>query len=183
MDVGSCNGIPFLNGIGLGFDAQVAAENYSESGEVKKGGKSKYIWQILKTLLFYREKKMTVLVDGQESENDCFMNTVAIGRRFAASFFLTPKAIADDGLMDVCSIRRLGLLQRLRILTMVPKGVHIHDKRVHYYQTDKLDLSFHQKMPFHVDGELHFARDFNVRIQPGALKIIYNPYGPHFFGE
>jgi diacylglycerol kinase (ATP) len=28
MDVGSCNGMMFLNGMGLGFDAQVAAENY-----------------------------------------------------------------------------------------------------------------------------------------------------------
>lgn len=32
MDAGSCNGMIFLNGMGLGFDAQVAAENYTEPG-------------------------------------------------------------------------------------------------------------------------------------------------------
>ena len=42
MDAGSVNGMIFLNGMGLGFDAQVAAENYTEPGEVKKGGKHKY---------------------------------------------------------------------------------------------------------------------------------------------
>ncbi len=42
MDVGTVNGMIFLNGMGLGFDAQVAAENYTEPGKVKKGGKHKY---------------------------------------------------------------------------------------------------------------------------------------------
>lgn len=183
MDIGTCNGMTFLNGMGLGFDAQVAAENYTEDGEVKKGGKNKYIWQILKTLLFYREKRMKVVTGSLTTETNCFMNTVSIGRRFAAAFHLTPKAIADDGLLDVCSIKRLGLLQRLKILTMVPKGTHIEDKRVNYFQTDHLDIEFPQKMPFHVDGELHFAQTFTIRIQPAALNIIYNQGGDHYFSK
>ena len=36
MDSGLCNGMIFLNGMGLGFDAQVAAENYTEPGKVKR---------------------------------------------------------------------------------------------------------------------------------------------------
>jgi len=32
MDAGQVNGLYFLNGMGLGFDAQVAAENYVEPG-------------------------------------------------------------------------------------------------------------------------------------------------------
>jgi diacylglycerol kinase (ATP) len=181
MDVGQCNGKIFLNGMGLGFDAQVASENYTEPGEVKRGGKNKYIWHILKTLLFFKEKKMTVLSGGKKSETDCFINTVSIGRRFAGGFFLTPKAIANDGLLDVCSIKNLSLLQRLRILLMVPKGTHINDKRVNYYQTEILSIEFPEKVPFHVDGELYFSEKFEISIMPCALKIIYNPEGNHFF--
>jgi YegS/Rv2252/BmrU family lipid kinase len=183
MDVGICNGMSFFNGMGLGFDAQVAAENYTEPGEVKRGGKNKYIWHILKTLLFFKEKKMMVFSDGTKSETDCFINTVANGRRFAGGFFLTPKAIANDGLLDVCSIKRLSLPQRLKILLKVPKGTHINDKKVHYYQTNKLSLEFPGKVPYHIDGELYFSQHFEVGIIPGALKIIYNPSGPHFFNN
>lgn len=181
MDTGTCNGMIFLNGMGLGFDAQVASENYTKLGEVKRGGKNKYIWQILKTLLFFREKEMIVISDNGRTVTECFINTIAIGRRFAGSFFLTPRAIADDGLLDVCSIKRLSLLQRLRILMMVPKGEHISDSKVNYYQTTKLSLEFPAEVPYHLDGELFFAMKFEVGINPGALNIIYNSEGPHYF--
>ena len=181
MDMGICNNQAFFNGMGLGFDAQVAAENYTEPGEVKKGGKSKYWYQIIKTLLFYREKKMKVLSTQNPEESDCFINTVSIGRRFAGDFYLTPKAIANDGLLDVCMIEKLTLLQRLKILTMVPKGTHVEDKKVNYYTTERIEIAFDREVPFHLDGELHYAKDFNIGIIPKALSVIYNPQGNHFF--
>ncbi len=181
MDVGICNGKVILNGMGLGFDAQVASENYTESGEVKLGGKGKYIWHILKTLFTYREKRMKMTCNGSTYETDCFMNTVANGRRFAGSFYLTPRAMANDSLLDICAIKRLNLFQRLRILLMVPSGTHVENEHVNYYQTDRLVLEFPGRMPFHIDGELYFDQHFEVSMKPGALNIIYNPAGKHFF--
>jgi YegS/Rv2252/BmrU family lipid kinase len=181
IDVGLCNGLPFLNGMGLGFDAQVAAENYIEPGKVKKGGKYKYIYQILKTLLLYREKRMTVLSEEARHETDCFINTISIGRRFAGGFFLTPKAIANDGLLDICMIEKLSLPERLMILPKVPKGTHLQNKKVNYYQTAKIEIEFDHEVPFHLDGELHYSKHFDVSILPGAIPIIYNPAGNHFF--
>jgi len=181
MDAGLCNGMIFLNGMGLGFDAEVAAENYTEPGKVKRGGKYKYIWHIVKTLLFFREKKMAVVTETGRHETDCFINTIAIGRRFAGGFYLTPKAIANDGLLDVCMIKKLSLSERFSILLKVPKGDHIADKRVNYYQTKEINLEFPQVVPFHVDGELNFSDKFAVTTLPEALNIIYNPDGNHFF--
>ena len=181
MDAGQVNGKIFLNGMGLGFDAQVAAENYTEPGKVKKGGKYKYIWHIVKTILFFREKKMNVNSDGKKHETDCFINTISNGRRFAGGFFLTPKAIANDGLLDVCMIKRLNLFQRFSLLLKVPSGSHITDSRVKYYQTSAIDLEFKEDVPFHVDGELNFSKTFNVSILPGTMNVIYNPDGNHFF--
>lgn len=168
--------------MGLGFDAQVAAENYVEPGKVAKAsGKGKYIWHIVKTLLFYRERKVTIISRDKQQETDCFINTISNGRRFAGSFLLTPEAIANDGLLDVCMIKKLNLLQRFKILTMVPKGTHIHDSKVDYYQAEKLTVEFGKKVPFHVDGELYFDTTFEVSLLPSALNIIYNQEGPHFF--
>jgi diacylglycerol kinase (ATP) len=181
MDTGSCNGMIFLNGMGLGFDAEVAAENYIEPGKVKKGGEHKYIWHIVKTLLFFREKRMTVITGNGRNETDCFINTIAVGRRFAGGFLLTPEAIADDGLLDVCMIKKLNLIQRFNLLLKVPGGTHINDKKVHYYQTPGISIEFPEEVPFHVDGELYFSRKFDVKLIPTSLNSIYNPDGKHFF--
>jgi diacylglycerol kinase (ATP) len=182
MDVGNVNGKIFLNGMGLGFDAEVAAQNYTKSGEVKESGfKYRYVWHIIKTLLFFKEKKMIAITSTSKNESDCFINTIAIGRRFAGGFLLTPKALANDGLLDICMIKRLTLLQRFGILLKVPKGEHITDKKVHYYQTPGISLEFSEKVPFHVDGELFFSKMFDVKIVPEALNTIYNPDGKHFF--
>ncbi len=181
LDAGTVNDMIFLNGMGLGFDAQVASENYTEPGKVKKGGKNKYLWHIIKTLLFFREKRMTVTADHTSYKSDCFINTIAIGRRFAGGFFLTPEAVANDGLLDVCMIKRLNLFQRFRLLLKVPEGRHITNNKVIYYKTAALQLEFEKEVPFHVDGELFYSKEFNVGIIPGALTTIYNPDGDHFF--
>jgi diacylglycerol kinase (ATP) len=183
LDVGTVNDMIFLNGLGIGFDAEVAAQNYTEEGTVRKGGDDKYVWHIIKTLLFFREKKMVVITDNNRHETDCFINTVSIGRRFAGSFFLTPEALADDGLLDVCSIKRLNLYHRFRLLLKVPRGAHITDKRVTYFRTSKVDLEFPVKVPFHVDGEMSFAKTFKIGLIPGGLNIIYNPDGDHYFSK
>jgi diacylglycerol kinase (ATP) len=183
MDVGICNGNYFINGMGLGFDAQVAAENYIEPGVLKEGGKNKYIWHIVKTLLFFKEIKMKVTKGEQMGETDCFINTISIGRRFAGGFYLTPKAMANDGLLDVCMIKKLNLLQRLKILLKVPKGTHIKDPKVNYYQTEALDVEFEKEFPYHLDGELYYASKIEVKVLPKALNFIYNPQGNHYFYE
>ena len=183
QDVGIVNGTVFLNGLGIGFDAEVAAQNYTEEGLVRKGGSDKYIWHIVKTLLFFREKRMIVISDGDRHETDCFMNTISIGRRFAGSFFITPKAIANDGLLDVCSIKKLNLFHRFRLLLKVPKGTHITDRRVNYFQSSSIDLEFPKEVPYHVDGELYYAKTFRIRIIPDGLNILYNPDGNHFFNR
>ncbi len=181
IDVGTCNGNIFLNGMGVGFDAQVASENFDKENEIKVGGNRNYWWHVIKNLLMYKEIKMTVISDDGKQETGCFMKTIANGRRLAGDFLVTPQAYANDGLLDVCMIEKLSLLQRLKILLKVPKGTHIKDKRVNYYQTGKIRLQFDREVPHHLDGEIHFASTYEIGLLPAKLKVIYNPQGNHFF--
>jgi diacylglycerol kinase (ATP) len=181
IDVGKCNHNFFLNGMGIGFDAKVASENYTEDGRVIEDQGSKYLWHILKNLFFYKESEMYTLMDGKKQRSKCFMNTISIGRRFAGKYFLTPKALANDGLLDVCMVEALDILERFKIFLVVPKGAHLGHKKVDYYQTEKIRLEFDHEVPHHLDGEIFYASAFDVSVLPEALTIIYNPAGPHFF--
>jgi len=181
MDVGKCNDRYFFNGMGLGFDAQVASENFDEKAQAKTGPGKVYLWHILKNLFFYQEK-MFISQNGESSERTkTFMKTISIGRRFAGGYFLTPHAVANDGLLDVCLVEPVNLIERFRLFLKVPTGTHIESRKVKYYRTQSLKIEFEYDVPHHLDGELYFAKSFDISILPQQLNIIYNPNGNHFF--
>ncbi len=183
IDVGDCNGNPFFNGMGIGFDAEMTAAVTEDRLRTGRISRAKYNYYIVKTLLGYKERELTFTRDGSSTTEKCFMTTCSIGRRFAGNFFLTPKAIADDGLLDVLHINPLKLMKRMTILTQVPKGSHITDPLIQYFRASTLKLTFSQKVAAHLDGELIFSDSFDIRIIPGALKLIYNPDGNHYFSQ
>lgn len=181
MDYGTCNGTPFFNGMGLGFDAEVAARNYVAPGQTKMGSKSKYLKDILSILFFFKEYLVKIKNNGVLEETNCFINTIANGRRHGGGFFLTPHAIANDGLLDVCMVKKIGLLKRVDMLLKVTKGAHTTDRRVHYYTTARFEADFGREVPYHVDGEVFYSRYFDVQIHPKKIQVIYNPEGKHYF--
>ncbi len=185
MDIGKCNDRYFINGMGLGYDAQVAFENYEaeNSRAVKGGSKSKYWKHILKTLVTYKEKDIQVTHQKQTRTTKSFLNTIAIGRRLAGGFYLTPKAIANDGLLDICMISELSLPGRVKELLRVMKQAHTEDAVVNYFSTDRIVFEFEKEVPAHLDGEMYFNQRFEVSILPSHLKTIYNPYGNHYFND
>ena len=185
MDVGRCNGKYFINGMGLGFDAQVAAENYhlENGGEVRKGSKSKYMWHIVKNILLYKERRMLVTINGVTEERRNFLNTIGNGRRLAGGLVLTPRAIANDGMLDYCSSDALNILQRFGAFSAVGKQTHLALPAFHYAQTARIECAFDEEVPAHLDGELIFAKTFEIDVLPGALRSIIDPAGGHYFQE
>ncbi len=183
MDVGRCNGRYFINGMGLGVDAQIAYENYhmENGGEVRKGGKSKYTWHILKNILLYREKPVRFTMGGSTIEQKSFLNTIANGRRLAGGLHLTPRALANDGLLDICMTDPLSLPARFGMLSAVTKQAHLGRPRVHYTQTDRATFEYGDEVPAHLDGELIFARRFEIDVLPASLRVIIDPQGGHYF--
>ena len=182
LDVGSCDGNYFFNGMGLGFDAQVASENFTPTGELKEV-RGNYLWHIMKNLFFFKAQKMKITLNGEPKEKFSFLNAVGIGRRFAGGYYLTPEALADDGLLDVCMVDPVNILQRLNILMKVPKGKHLSHPKVHYYKTEKLKIELGHKTAYHLDGELFFATSFDIQIHPAKVRTIYHPGQNHYFSD
>jgi YegS/Rv2252/BmrU family lipid kinase len=166
LDVGLAWREYFINSIGIGFDAEVArrvAEYHRLRGTVA------YLAAALKTFRAFTPPRLRVEAQGVSFEEEILLLEVGIGAIVGGGFRLTPEARPDDGLFDVCSIRRQGVLGFALKLPLAMVGRHAGLDGVRMFRTDRLTVSATGGAPLvtQLDGEL--------RTGPGPLEITQSP--------
>ncbi|MFC1887678.1 diacylglycerol/lipid kinase family protein, partial [Candidatus Cloacimonadota bacterium] len=108
VDVGKVEDNYFINAFGLGFDAEVAANSRAIR---LLNGLPRYILAIMKTLLKLKERKITIEINGETFERSILLMSIGNGVSAGGGFLLTPNALIDDGVYDVCIIRSLSVFR------------------------------------------------------------------------
>ncbi len=164
LDIWKCNQRRFSNGFGAGFDGLVAHRMHKKSYLFPIS--LKYYFEVLRIIFTYRSK--TIEINGIESP--LFMVSAANGRVYGSSFNVAPKAIIDDGLLEIVKIKKVHLFWRLLYLPRVQKGSHLELKVVDYERDNKITLSSKEKFHAHLDGEpilesvYHITFDGKIRV-------------------
>lgn len=111
----------FLNGLGMGIDACIgaAANTYKYLR-----GKAAYLVGVVRALAVYRANSMMVRADEHEYKRRLLVATVANGRCQGGGFWLTPEAVLDDGMLDLCLIDALRIDQIVRHFPSLLTGTH-----------------------------------------------------------
>lgn len=180
IDLGVCNGRYFLNGVGLGFDAHVIVD-YNKSTILK--GKARYWKAVLKNLFFYRPSNMTITMDGVTLKLPALMTTIGNGRRFGGGFSITYRAMADDGLLDLCQMEDMPPWTRAARLQAVLNKSHIGLPKVRYQNVRSVSIIFDTPQVAQLDGELMTDTAFDISIKPSYLNIIINPEGKPYLAN
>ncbi len=174
MDVGIVNGRYFLNSLGVGIDANIAAA----AEELKRlpfmRGQTLYWAASLRELLFHYDQcpELIVTRDGQIDESRLFaLAAVSIGPTYGGGFRINPDADPRDGWFDLCTIWKPSLPRALRLLPMVEKGRHLTQPEVKRTRVRAVTLEAKQPIFAHLDGEVTKASHFEARILPGALLV------------
>jgi diacylglycerol kinase family enzyme len=134
-------------------------------------------------LFSYKPARVTVSVpakrwdptdDGWVSKMDEHALLTAVGNAssYGGGMRLTAHAQLDDGLLDVCFVRKLGKLTILRLFPKVFSGSHIGLKQVEYLQVDRVRLSAEKPMPVYADGEYICTTPVEIEVVPKALRAI-----------
>ena len=103
------------------------------------------------------------------------MCNVSIGLTQGGGFRLAPGASADDGLLDVCLIRRVGLPRFLRYLPRVVRGTHANLPEITLFRTTRMTVTgLSDPLAVQLDGELRYpaGRTIDVAILPGQLHVL-----------
>jgi YegS/Rv2252/BmrU family lipid kinase len=164
----------FLNGVGVGLDAAVAAK----TKEIPYlSGILLYLAAVLTTIGKYRAPRFQASVDEYRWNAEQLLVAIGNGRSAGGGFYLTPGAIVDDGLLDVAAIRRLKLTQILRVLPYVVLGKLQEKHGVKFMRGKKIRLESDTSFTVHADGEI-VGRNVNsvvVGMHEAQLRIIAGP--------
>lgn len=171
IDLGKCNEKFFINGIGVGFEGEVAR---SLTGKKKKAGKASFMAMILKKIFSYRSTSYRITIDDKPIASKKYLIVdVSNGCRAGGGFYIAPDAKADDGLLDIVMIDALTPLQRLRWLPVIEKGKHLGLSFIHHSKAKKVIIESDSIIQSHLDGEYYEARKLDIEILPGRLSFRY----------
>jgi diacylglycerol kinase family enzyme len=120
---------------------------------------------------------MTIVTDQEEFEDEILMMVLCNGAREGGGFYVAPEAKPDDGVFHYAMIQKVSRPMMFRLIPEVMNGTHGRFKQVRMGQFRELKLRSEQPITIHLDGEVFagFSSDIqeiNVRILPGALKVL-----------
>ncbi len=171
IDLGRCNEKYFINGVGVGFEGEVAK---SLTGKKKKAGKASFMAMILKKIFSYRSRTYRIIADDKTiAEKKYFIIDISNGSRAGGGFHIAPQAEADDGLFDIVMIDALRPLNRLRWLPVIEKGRHLNLSFVNHFKAKQISIESNESILFHLDGEYCEATKLDVDLMPGKLLFRY----------
>lgn len=174
LDVGQVNGRYFLNALGVGLDANIAATAERLKRYPLLRGQTLYWAASLSELLlrYGHCPQLTVTYDGQAAPSRLYaLAAVSIGPTYGGGFHINPGADPTDGELDVCTIWKPSLARALRLLPMVERGRHLEQPEVERRRVRHIVLEAATPIFAHLDGEVISAARFEVRILPGALLV------------
>lgn len=170
VDAGLCNGRLFMNGIGVGFDGNIAAR----MSDIKsKKGITGYWMTVVRNVFFYREQTCQITCSEFTEEKPILMVNAMNGKRSGGGFNVTPDAALDDGLFSILIIPRLPIWKRLRYLPAIEKGKHTKLPFLQYFKADRIRIVCTESMDAHLDGEYLSSREFEITLLKDKFLFRY----------
>jgi diacylglycerol kinase (ATP) len=173
LDAGDVNGRPFANGVGLGFDGEVAAD--AATFRLVRGFAA-YLTAVFRVLRTWRNFRLVLEVDGEVLDGPAILAAVTIGPASGGGFYLTPGARPDDGLFEVCRLGDFGKLEALRHLPKALNGSHVRLAKTAIRRGRSVTLTSDRPLTAHVDGNVlrgvAHETPLCFRMHAGALDVI-----------
>jgi len=178
IDIGIINDqIYFANICGVGFDAEVAQlanQMKNKHPNLHILSAFVYVFATVKKLLSpFSCHNVKIKFDGQEIHSKILFIAISNGKFYGGRFKITPEAIIDDGLFEVCTVEEMGRFKYLSIIPKVFKGTHASIKGVNFYRAKEVVIQSSEPILAQVSGEvIEGQKEFTITLLPKSLKLI-----------
>lgn len=170
IDMLLVNDLRCINVAGVGFDGFVS-KVFSESN---RRGLLTYVKIVLQEFGRYKNMHYKLEIDGKPLSINSFLISFANSTQFGNNAYIAPQAKIDDGLLDVC------ILKKVSILSAPELCYRLFFKKINnykYYESLKaknISIHFDHDLYAHVDGEYYpvSTKTVNIKILPSSIKVI-----------
>lgn len=174
LDLGTCNGAWFCNSVAVGLDARVTAKAVEMKVTTGWHGLPLYLRSLLYVLRKqYYGHQMTVTEDGGAARDlGVLAIAITIGETYGGGFRITPGAIPDDGLLDVCRIDPMPRPLAFLRLPLVVLGKHTRLKVAHFSRVKTLRLESERPVEGQIDGEVLLDSAYEIEVCPCCIEVV-----------
>ncbi len=155
---------------GSGFDSQV---NYlANNTRLPLKGPARYNYAVYETLITFKPRKFFINYVNNNREFYGMMIAVSNMAMYGGGMKITPEASPEDGLFDVCIIKKINKMHFIKIFPKVYKGEHTSDRHVEIFRTSMIKIDSEYQFSVFADGEYICKLPATFRIMPGNLNFI-----------
>ncbi len=175
IDLVRVNDDKFFVGTGcVGFDAEVAAFASRRRKEKSNpfllhvmGG----IWKFF----FYQTKTVELRFNGKSDFGEILLVAFGNVRSYARGMVITPGAVPNDSLLDICVIRPMSKWKFLYLFPSVYSGTHVDKEEVTVHRAASVHVQSLGPLDLYADGDFMATTPFRLEVMPKHLNVIVGP--------
>lgn len=176
VDVGRVNERLFINLASGGFGAEVTSQTPNEIKAVL--GSAAYPLFGLASLGSILARRIRVNAPDFEWEGPAYLIAVGNGCLAGGGFHVCPRAVLDDGMLDLVIVPEVPLTQFVSLVNDVLRlGKHLETQKVVYRQVPWLEVQADEGLQVNLDGEPFYGTDFHFSIA-GQIPMLLPPEAP-----
>ncbi len=163
----------FVNMSAGGFSGEVS-ERASEAKDT--WGPLAYMRGAIGALPELKGFAATIALNSSETLNlETYNIVISNGRFVAAGIPVAPKAVLDDGLLEVMIAPATTIPQLAVLVPQVLLGLHLESELLLFRKATRVEIECDPPMGFNVDGELMGEGPAVFEILPRALEVVIGP--------
>ena len=174
MDVGICQGIPFLMWSGAGFDAFVVHHLEPRSRWQKQFPSAQYAATVAWYARSWSGMNLKIWVDGERIDGTYIVVLVTNIHLYAGGIAeVSPKAMIDDGKMDLWLFSGDTIQETLQHIFDLAAGRHIDSDLTSHYSCEEIKIKSKTDLFLQLDGEpISPSKSVSISIKPQSLRVL-----------
>ena len=166
-----------INIFNYGFDGEVTFAMHRFKRWPLVTGKMAYNLGALSSMLFKMSTPLKVTIDGAlEFDEKGLLIAVANGHTYGGGFRCAPLSKVDDGIIDVCLVKKVSRFKAPALMAIYKRGDHISSKKLEdkviYKKCKEVTIESPKPVAYAIDGETFRDNKIHIKMLHLALNFV-----------